>query len=196
MDEAALAPVAEIDTTDLPAATLTRFGSTEAAQAAIDAVLVAARRYCEWYVSPVRTDDELTLDGPGGRVLDLPTGKLNALTGVVEAGTDLDVAKLDWSQNGSVRKQSGVRWSCRYRSIVATIDHGYTETEAADWRKAIVDMVNAVSYTMATSAEALKRKKVDDVEYEWFDFASAAGQAVYAVSEVLESYRLPEVLFA
>lgn len=187
--------MAEIATDALSAATLERFGSEEAAQAALDAVLVAARRYCGWHVSPVREDDELVLDGPGISVLDLPTRKLIALTGVVEAGTELDVAKLDWSVNGSVRKQSGVSWSCRYRSIEATIDHGYTEAEAADWRKAIIDMVTTVSYSASTTEDGLKRKKVDDVEYEWFDFASAAGEAVYSVSAVLDGYQLPEVLF-
>lgn len=191
--------MAEIATTDLSAATLARFGSTPAAQKALDAVLVAARRYCGWHVSPVRLADELTLDGPGGGVLDLPTRKLNALTEVVEGSTTLDVTKLDWAQDGPhgapVRKRSGASWSCRYRSIVATIDHGFTEVEAADWRKAIIDMVNTVSYTSATSSDALKRKKVDDVEYEWFDFASAAGDAVYAASSVLDAYRISEVMF-
>jgi hypothetical protein len=194
--------VAEIATTDLSAATLARFGSTSAAQAAINAVLAAARRYCRWYVSPVKTGDVVTLDGPVGCVLDLPTRKLSALTSVVEAGTTLDVTKLDWSADGPhgapVRKQSGARWSSRYRSIVVTMTHGFTEAEAADWRKAIIDMVNTVSYSyVAASAsdDALKRKRVDDVEYEWFDFASTAGQAVYTVSSVLDAYRIPEVLF-
>lgn len=193
--------MAEIAITDLSAATLARFGSDEAAQAALDAVLVAARRYCGWHVSPARTADELTLDGPSGQILDLPTRKLNALTSVSESGATLDVSTLDWSEDGPhgapVRKQSGARWSCRYRSIVATVDHGFSEAEAADWRKAIIDMVNTVSYSYtsaSTSEDALKRKRVDDVEYEWFDFASAAGEAVYTVSSVLDGYRLPEVL--
>ena len=187
--------MAEIATTDLSAATLTRFVNIEAAQSAIDAVLVAARGHCGWHVSPVREDDELVLDGPGVSVLDLPTGKLNALTEVVEGSTELEVDKLDWSETGAVRKQSGTTWSRRYRSVEVVIDHGYTEEEAADWRKAIVDMVNIVSYSASTSDDGLKRKKVDDVEYEWFDFASAAGDAVYSASAVLDKYQLPEVLF-
>lgn len=187
--------MAEIATSDLSAATLARFGSEEAAQAALDAVLVAARHYCGWHVSPVIEDAELILDGPGISVLDLPTKRLTALTEVVEVSTELDVAKLDWSENGAVRKQSGSAWSNRYRSIEVVIDHGYTEAEAADWRKAIIDMVNIVSYSASTSSDGLKRKKVDDVEYEWFDFASAAGDAVYSVSAVLDRYQLPRVLF-
>lgn len=188
--------MAEIAIDDLPASTLTRFGDDDAAQAALDAVLVAARGYCGWPVSPERVGDQLTLDGPGGRVLDLPTGKLNALTGVVEDGVTLDAAKLDWSQTGSVRKQSGASWSCRYRAITATIDHGYTEAEAADWRKAIIEMVGNVSRAAGTSDDSLIRKRVADVEYEWPDLASAAGQAVYSAAAVLDRYRLHGVLFA
>lgn len=189
--------MAEIDTSDLSAATLTRFGTNDAARAALDAVLVASRHYCRWHVSPVREADALTLDGPAGRVLDLPTRKLNNLTSVTENGAALDVTKLEWSENGSVRKLSGARWTDRYRAIVVTINHGYTEEEAADWRKAILDMVDTVSYAYITNSDdgVMKRKRVDDVEYEWFDFAAAAGQAVYAVSSVLDAYRLPEVLF-
>lgn len=189
--------MAEIATDDLPAATLARFGSDESAQAALDAVLVAARNYCGWHVSPERENDAVVLDGPGISVLDLPTRKLTALTEVVEGGIELDVAKLDWSDKGAVRKQAGTCWSSRYRSIEVVMNHGYTEAEAADWRKAIVDMVNTVSYGAATasSGDALKRKKVDNVEYEWFDFASAADEAIYTVAATLERYRLPEVLF-
>lgn len=188
--------MAEIGLSDLASATKTRLGGDVPAQAALDAVLVAARRHCGWHVSPVKTGDVLTLDGPGIGALDLPTGKLNALTSVVENGTSLDVARLDWSKTGVVRKQSGAWWSSRYRSIVAIITHGFTEAEAVDWRRTIIAMVDAVSYASAAVGEdgPLKRKKVDDVEYEWFD--AAAEQALLSVSAVLDAYRLPEVLFA
>lgn len=193
--------MAEIATTDLSAATLARFGSTPAAQAAINAVLAAARRYCGWWVSPAKTADVVTLDGPVGQIVDLPTRKLTALTSVVEAGTTLDVTKLDWSADGPhgapIRKQSGARWSSRYRSIVVTMNHGFTEAEAADWRKAIIDMVTTVSYSYVNASsgnDALKRKRVDDVEYEWFDFASAAAESVYSVSAVLDAYRISGVM--
>lgn len=185
----------EITIDDLPDSVKSRFEDDNVAQAAMDAVLAAARHYCRWHVSPVREDDEITFDGPGICVLDLPTRKLIELSEIAESGTDLDVSKLDWSENGSVRKQSGGRWSDRYRSIAVTMTHGFTEDEAADWRRAIVSMVTALSYASTASSDGLKRKKVDDVEYEWFDFASAAGDAVYSVADVLDNYRLPEVLF-
>lgn len=195
-------PVAEVATTDLPAATLARFGTDDAAQAALDAVLAAARRYCWWHVSPAITGDVVTLDGPGSRVLDLPTRKLTTLTSVVECGTSLDVSKLDWSEGGpnsaaAIRKHHGCRWSNRYRSIVVTMTHGFTETEAADWRQAIIEMVGSVSYEYVGSQDVaggpLKMKRVDVVEYEWF--TAAADHAIYSAASVLDSYRLPEVLF-
>ncbi len=185
----------EITADDLPDSVRDRFGDDDAAQAAVDAVLVAARHYCGWHVSPVREDDEITLDGPGACVLDLPTRKLIELTEVTEATTAVDVARLDWSENGSVRKRSGASWTGRYRAVTVTMTHGFTEDEAADWRRAIIGMVTTLSYNASTSSDGLKRKKVDDVEYEWFDFASAAGDAVYSVAAVLDAYRLPEVLF-
>jgi hypothetical protein len=193
--------MAELTVGDLPAVTRARFVDDDAAQAALGAVLVAARRYCRWHVSPARTAEEVTLDGGGGRVLTLPTRRMTALSSVSENGTELDLDVLEWSETGSVRKCSGRSWSCRYRSIEATFDHGYTEDEAADWRKAIVDMVNEVSILMSNTsgdtAGPLKRKHVDDVEYEWSDQLSAAAErAVYSVTYVLDSYQIFPVLFA
>lgn len=191
--------MAELTINDLPASTRARFASDSETQAALDAALVAARRYCGWHVSPVKTGDIATLDGPCGRVLDLPTRKLLALTAVTENGNTVDVDKLEWSQNGSVRKLSGASWSYRYRSIVATMTHGFTEAEAADWRKAIVTMIDAmVPGAAGENGGTLVRKRVDDVEYEWSDgdLAAAADRAVYSVSNVLNSYQLVPVVFA
>ena len=69
----------ELAPSDLPAATLAKFADADAAQAAINAALVAARRFCGWHVSPVREDDELVLDGPGGSVLSLPDDEAERL---------------------------------------------------------------------------------------------------------------------
>lgn len=195
--------MAEIGIDDLPDSVRAKFVDVDAAQAAVDAVLAAARRHCGWHVSPVKTGDVLTLDGPGVQLLDLPTLKLNAVTSMVEDGTTLDVAKLNWSENGSIRKRSGGCWTHWYRAVVATITHGFTEAEAADWRKAIIEMVGDVADQMTDSAGEetsgpLKRKKVNNVEYEWSEseISTAADDAVYTVQNVLEEYRLSKVLFA
>lgn len=165
--------MAEIAPADLPTAVLARFDAADdyaAAQAAIDTALVAARRYCGWHVSPVRVDESINLDGPGGRVLSLPTLNLLAVTSVTEHGTAVDVSGLDLSRRkGTLTKQFGC-WSDRDGSITAVITHGFAEAEAADWRAAIIELVDARSQgSTDRDTGDLKRKKVDDVELEWFE---------------------------
>lgn len=160
--------MAELAPADLSAAVRARFADDTAAQAAIDAVLVAARRYCGWPVSPVRTE-QVELDGPGGCVLSLPTLSLNSVASVTELGVSVDVSKLDRSRRkGTLTKRFG-RWTGRDGAITATITHGYTEAEAADWRRAIIATVDARSQQSLRDDSGLKVKKVDDIQYEWFE---------------------------
>ncbi len=118
----------------------------DALQAMLDAALALARRYCGWPVSPVQTDVELTVDGPGGRVLSLPTLNLIELSEVTESGGALDVTKLDVSRRtGTVEKHPYGYWTCRNGGIVVKMTHGFTEAEAADWRRAILQLVDRMS---------------------------------------------------
>lgn len=170
-------------------------------QRMLDAALVAARRFTEWPVSPVRLADTVMVDGPCSRALHLPTRNLLDLTAVTEDGTVLDLAKLTWSVHGWVRKDSGAYWSCKYQSITVTMDHGYTEAEAADWRQAILAMVDQMSQIKSSpsggpSAQNLVEKQVDNVRYKWqldAEVAQAAEQALFSVTNILESYRLVPV---
>lgn len=162
--------MAELAPDDLPAAVRARFEDDAAAQAAIDSALAAARRYCGWHVSPVRTNEVLAeIDGPGGRVLSLPTLNLISVASITELGAALDVTKLDRSRRkGTLTKHFGW-WTCRDGAITATITHGLTEAEAADWRAAIVAVVDERSDPNALREDGdMKVKKVDDVQYEWF----------------------------
>ncbi len=161
--------MAELAYTDLPAAVLARFADKTVATAAINAALSAARRYCGWYVSPVQTDQVIAdIDGPGGRELSLPTLNLISVSAVTELGVTVDVSTLDKSRRkGTLTKQWPQCWTNRDGAITATITHGYTEAEAADWRAAILAIVDARSSPAGRDDGDLKRKKVDDVEYEW-----------------------------
>ncbi|GAS95467.1 uncharacterized protein RMCC_2433 [Mycolicibacterium canariasense] len=160
--------MAEIAPGDLPAELVTRLGGSTAAQTAIDAALVAARRYCGWHVSPVRVDDVFELDGPGGQVLSLPTLSLNSVTSVTELGVAVDVTTLDRSRRrGTLTKPFGC-WTARDGAIVAVVTHGFTEAEAADWRKAVIRLVDERSEVSIRDDADMKRKKIDDTEYEWF----------------------------
>jgi hypothetical protein len=137
----------------------------------LNRALAAARRYCEWHVTPVKAIHVVTLDGPCGRVLMLPTLRLapNGLTSVVEDGVTLNLADIRVSAGGPVRlrKKSRARWSSNYSSIVVTMTHGYLEADAEDWRMAVLDAVDRFSQNVGT--RGLKRYIVDDVERDWFD---------------------------
>lgn len=146
----------------------------DALQELLDAALAAARRYCGWKVTPVVADDEFTVDGPGGRVLSLPTLNLLAVTTVTECGVTLDVTKLDVSRRkGTVEKNPCGHWSHRDGSIAVKITHGFTETEAADWRRAVLRLANLMSLEPSGDAQRdspeMKRKQIDDVDYQWYD---------------------------
>lgn len=172
--------MAELAHTDLPAAVLARFADNTAAQKAIDTALVAARRYCGWHVSPVREDESIDLDGPGGRVLSLPTLNLLAVSSVTEHGIAVDVSRLDRSRRkGTLTKQFG-RWSCRDGAITAVITHGFTEAEAGDWRSAVLKLVDTWSEPPTRDSADVKRKKVDDVEYEWLETVVSADSELSA----------------
>jgi hypothetical protein len=82
------------------------------------------------------------------------------------------------------------------------MDHGYTEAEAADWRQAILSMVDQMS-SLPVSAGAgrsdadLIRKTVADIEYQWNpgQVMAMAEKVLISVSHILDSYRLPAVEF-
>lgn len=163
--------MAELAPSDLPADVLARFEDDAAAQVAIDTALVAARRYCGWPVSPVVTDDEVTVDGSGCQVQSLPTLNLVSVSEIDEDGTVHAAADLRVSRLGLVRKRSGARWTSAYGAVTVTMTHGFTEAEAADWRRAVINLVDDWSESSSRDGSDMKRKKVDDVEYEWFETA-------------------------
>jgi hypothetical protein len=161
--------MAELGPGDLPASTRALFADDAAAQAAIDAALAAARRWCGWYVSPVQTGVAMDVDGPGGTVLSLPTLNLISLTALTENGKTVDVTQLRVSRRkGVVSKKSGW-WTSHFGGIEAIVTHGFTEAEAADWRQAVVQMVAMWARTSIRESADMKRKRVDDVDYEWYE---------------------------
>jgi hypothetical protein len=173
----------------------------------LDAALVTARRYCGWAVTPVIVDNAVTLDGPGSRILMLPTRKLVRLTSISENGTPLSLASVSATPGGppgitsrpaAVRKASRGWWGHTYQSIDVVMTHGYTEAEAADWRYAVLSMVDEMGQIQmsGTSELDIVSKKVDDVTYRWADrYANAAETALYSYTGVFGGYQLPPVEF-
>jgi hypothetical protein len=112
---------------------------------ALAAALAAARRYCGWHVTPVRTD-VVTLDGSGDVLLALPTRKLVTLITVVEDGVPLSIADLAPSEEGRIlTKKSGACWTRNYRAIEVTMTHGYDT--APDFDNAVLSALNRASFS-------------------------------------------------
>lgn len=171
------------------------------------AALNAARQHCGWHVNPIRIDDALTLDGPGSRILMLPTRRVVALTSITEDGVFIDPSSVGWSAGGppgalsrpvGVRKRSNGWWTSFYQSIEVVLTHGYDDTEAADWRYAVLSMVDQMGQAQLSGRGELElvAKKVDDVTYRWADpYAALADQALASVKNVMCNYTLPPVEF-
>lgn len=157
----------------------------------LNAALGAARREVGWHVSPVYTDVELTLDGPGWGVhkLRLPTKKIVALNSVIDGGKTLvigtDVVQAAQVPGLLVRRHGC--WSHHYSDITVNFDHGFTPDEADDWRQAILSMVDQMAgMTISGRPDAdLAQKQVDDVVYRW-----GAAQALPGAAPILEAYAI------
>lgn len=94
---------------------------------AIKAVTSSIRSEAGWHIGPVVEAHSVTLDGPGGRILHLPTMKLLNLVSVTELGVAVDLAgeSHDWSELGLVEKRDGTFWTDRFRKVVVVMDHGH-----------------------------------------------------------------------
>lgn len=111
-----------------------------------------ARRYCGWHVTPSRAGDVVTIDGPGSPLLVLPTLRLTELTTVVEEGVTADVAYIEWSPRGLLRKKVGYAggeyglghcWTNRFAGLSVTMTHGFAE--APEWQSAVLSYVDRTS---------------------------------------------------
>jgi hypothetical protein len=96
---------------------------------ALKAVTSSIRKEAGWHIGPLVEAHSLTLDGPGGRKLHLPTLRLKNLISVTDVGVAVDLAgdSHDWSELGLVEKRDGTFWTDRYRKIVAVMDHGFED---------------------------------------------------------------------
>lgn len=98
-------------------------------EAAIAGVTSSIRKEAGWHIGPLVEGHTLTLDGPGGYKLHLPTLRLQELSSVTELGVSLDLAgdTIDWSELGLVERRDGCTWTSRYRKIVVVMDHGFDD---------------------------------------------------------------------
>lgn len=166
-------------------------------QRILDRATSVVEDFCEWHVKPIKANHVITLDGPGGRKLPLPTQKVDQLHSVVEDGIALNVAELVRSQTKPVllEKKSGACWSTNPSSIVVTMTHGYAEDEAMAYDMAVLDACDRFSQMVGTvNVNGLKRYDVDDIKREWFDPRSSEIHSVVINERLLRPYRLIEAL--
>jgi hypothetical protein len=145
--------------------------------------LSAARQFCGWHVTPVRPSVAVELDGPGGRILVLPTLKLVELTEVTEDGAVVPISDLYVSKRGLVRKKGGGYWSSHYGAITVSMEHGLED--AADFNAAVLSYVDRSSFA-ATGGRA---RVIGPFQYET-DRLSAASAFSDVERSLLELYRL------
>lgn len=181
----------ELTAADLSGYTKGRLADNADTQGLLDAALRAARRYCGWTVCPVFTVVDDVVDGPGGRVLSLPTLNLITVTDIVENGVSVDVSRLDVSRRkGTIEKHPYGWWTSRAGGIIISYSHGFTEAEAADWRRAVLRLANLMdlddSDTQRTTPD-LVRKRIDDVEYQWAEGIISSDERL---SALFASYRI------
>lgn len=151
----------------------------------IDGASASIRRYCGWHITPVITQT-ITLDGPGGDLLALPTLRLVEILSIAEHGTPLTEQDYDWSEIGSILRRRGC-WSPRYRAIVTEVRHGFES--APDVAQIVQQVVlNALASPLGATAET-----AGGVSVTWAQTAPgvAGGMALLQRDlDVLNLYRL------
>lgn len=155
-------------------------------QRALDAALARIRRYCGWHVSPVRTDTVI-LDGPGCSVLELPTLHIVSIDEVHEYDNEVDLTTITQIREapGWIAKKSCAHWVCGYSAIEVEFTHGYSALEAADFREAVLALIDRASQSVgeAGGGAQLVEKEVDDVRYRWSDKVTSLTLDESAVSQ-------------
>lgn len=158
-------------------------------QDALDGASAAIRQYCGWHIWPPR-DETLTVDGPGGRVLSLPTMNVTEVTSIIENGTTLtDGTDYRWSADGSV-KRTHCRWTDDYRAIVVRFFHGYDY--AADVKQVLLSVVTrALSSPSGATSEA-----VGPFSVKWATVAPGVSGGLALLGHeisILDAYRIVSV---
>lgn len=206
----------ELTTADVDAYTDGRLAADEPeTERMLNAALAACRRYCGWHVCPTRTDDEITMDGPGSPLLVLPTLNLQKLTSIAEQGIDVDLSHVQVSSRGLARKLNGfpaqpldsdwwrwtevihpgwpylrhdieLYWTGGYSSLQIVMTHGFED--APDWQAAVLSYLSRASQDPTGFRETVG-------PFQYFP-ATLAGGSMFIAQEknLMDLYRLEVVV--
>jgi hypothetical protein len=143
-------------------------------QRALDAALARVRRFCGWHVSPARTET-LTVDCPWSSLLILPTMKIRSITSITVDGNAVDLTTVRTSADApgcletvNFQPWGGYRTDSGFGRVAVALSHGFSAAEAADFRQAVLELIDSTSLQKGTGGSGpLVEKKVDDVTYRW-----------------------------
>lgn len=97
---------------------------------ALAAVSADIRREAGWHIFPRVTAHVMTLDGPGGVILSVPSMKIHTVQSIVQEGVTVDLAQVDVSrETGLMEIRDGNAWTRRYGQLVITMDHGFDKAD-------------------------------------------------------------------
>lgn len=119
------------------------------------------RRWCGWHIAPV-LEETLTGDGPGGRLLLLPTGRLLEVVSVDNAGVSVDPDAVDKSRSGMVELRGGA-WSSRLGSVTVRVRHGYDLADVGD----VGQIIKQVTANALASPMGATREQAGQVSISW-----------------------------
>ena len=141
-----------------------------------DSALDVVRAYCGWHVTPVQSRT-VTVDGPGGRDLFLPTMRLVSLQQVVEDGVNLDLDMLEWSDIGRIRKKRDIKylsghphvwcpwhWTDQLSGVEVTMTDGFDQAPVLDL---VVDMTSRWLASADNREPGMITRRVNEVTYQW-----------------------------
>lgn len=155
---------------------------------ALAAVTAMIRRWAGWHIAPSRTET-ITLDGDGGRELDLPSKYVTAISSISENGSDpLDESAYSWSQLGLVWLRDRQLWTRRLGGISVNLTHGYA-TVPAD----LTQVTLAILTRQITSPLGVVREQTLSASVTWSQVApGVAGGLALLPHEMalLEPFRI------
>lgn len=142
-------------------------------QRMLDEALGRARKFCGWHVSPVQSDT-IKVRGTGYEYMILPTQMITEITSITEIDQDgnttvLDVNDFDvfTDESWAIYRRKCQAFSC-YKTYQITFSHGYAAADAADFRGAVLQLIDTMSQSVGTGANGpLSEFTVDDVTMKW-----------------------------
>jgi hypothetical protein len=132
--------------------------------AALLAASAVIRGYCRWHIWP-QLSETFVIDGPGTRLLRLPTREVSAVASIVETQRGsgqvpitLTVATdVDWSRNGTVERVDGHCWTRKMRGVTVTATHGFLELPAD-----VADIATSLAASASGNPSRLKRMQIGE----------------------------------